>query len=330
MGPRAALLGVTLFALGGAAALGCGPARPADRTVVEVGPATPAARTLITTRILADEQRAAGVLRAALAGADRRLAAEAALHLRRLGIEHDTDRSRALLVATAADDDPLRAALACRFLIGDPAARKLREPATDDPLVDLFCGLARAAHAPRADRVPASLAVDPTVAADARDRSPGELADRLAELTVLASPYDARALALGLLFLEARAGRWVETTADGRRAPVALRLRAELFALVGLESPPAERAGDVGPCWPSPVGELLALPLATQPVARLRRMVLEGADSLRVDALRALVMTVAAPGAEDFGAAAAALDAAGAAVRVEAARTFLVFSLRAR
>jgi hypothetical protein len=70
--------------------------------------------------------------------------------------------------------------------------------------------------------------------------------------------------------------------------------------------------------------------LHARPREMLQAAALTGDPGLRRDALRALAVVVHAPTAADFGVAAAALDAEDGAVRLEGARTFLLFVLRAR
>ncbi|MDD5309873.1 MAG: hypothetical protein PHU25_21360, partial [Deltaproteobacteria bacterium] len=69
-------------------------------------------------------------------------------------------------------------------------------------------------------------------------------------------------------------------------------------------------------------------PLSRGSSEALHGPAMRGTPSLRVAALRALAATARKPTAKDLGAAAAALRAEDADVRLEGARTFLILALR--
>ena len=197
----------------------------------------------------------------------------------------------------------------------------------DDPAVQVLSALAflvREAPVPEALcaalNVPDSQSPPGAKAAD----TPNET---LSHLAIMAQPFDSGLLAPAVAFVEARFVSAAETSQDG---PVrtASRLQREILSALAVEAPTECPSVSAVVDRPSSIGELLENRLAAQPRAVLNSMVLNAEPSLRISALRALTISRETPTVTDLGAAAAALQAEDASLRIEGARTFLLLVRR--
>lgn len=302
----------------------------------------------LVDRVLADERRAAFAIREAMcgraAGGEKKAeeepcgdkkdaAAWAAVDALRLGIEHDAACAVAALRSGARSGDELLAALCWRWLAErrDSAVLPKWRGAPGDPVV---AALAALAHA-RVGAVPRELATALGLPDGEPPKGDRDLDTRaeVERLVALAAPYDNGPLALAVAFVDARASEVTESGPDGKAVFAANRLRAELAHLLLGDDPLAQSrataATGTGPHRPTALLGRLESALVHQPLEMLRSIALTGKGCLRRDALRALAVAAREPEAGDLGAAAAGLEAADPALRLEAARTFLLLSLRA-
>lgn len=309
------------------------PPRPA--VIVEVQAEEP--KHTLVERILRDEKRAAEVVRQTMTlSNDQELAALAAVYANRLGIQHDTTQSTKDITNGIHSENSLLAALCWRWLaVQDPPPcqhLQVSEPPLDDPVVAVLASAVygRCGPLPEKLRERWGLPTGPPKA----NRSPKETDRRRDYLLTIAAPFDNGPLALALAFVEAQREEWGENLEPDATRFVADRFRAELFRLListnqelvsqlANSTPP----GEVGL---SAIYQYLETPLNAQNRHALYAAVLQGQPSLKVAALRALATVAREPLAEDFGAAASYLNADDPLLKLEAARTFLLLSKRAR
>jgi len=288
----------------------------------------------IDGRIFSDEQRAAEQIAEMVVSDDGALSGWAAVYTLRLGLKHDTLAIDDALRRGVATDEPLLEAVSWRWLAtrepGDlPGWRDGRET---DPVVNCFAALALARKGKLQKALASALGL-PAGAPFGEDRGT-EVRERVERLLGLTTAVDDGPLALAVAFQEARRGEWAEQGPGGGKRWVAERLREELLELVLGEDPAdrqrVDRSREVRRAGFTALSRSLESALHTRPPEMLRAAALTGEPPLRVEALRALAVVVAEPTAGDFGTAAAALDADDPMVRLEGARTFLMFAIRAR
>jgi hypothetical protein len=288
----------------------------------------------LQTTLRKDEGRSAKVLVRALCGAEAVAAAWAAVHALRLGIRVDEKCASRALGLGIKSKDTLLQALCWRRLIPrtDASFSEVSGNPSEEPVVDLMAALAFARHGNLPENLRSVLAV-PTKPPDGLVRS-DFIRKRTKQLFIMALPYDDGPLALAVAFVEARDQEILEIGPKGKPQWSARRLRQELLAALKVKDDgfDTEMVGpkDDKDAKQSFLSAKLELPLTFNSGQALRAMALTGDTALRRDALRAIAAYVQNPTVGDFAAAAAALDHPDSMLRIEAARTFLLLSLRAR
>ena len=307
---------------------GCGSDRP--RTVlVETDTANAAPpSTELDDIVRRDAILALKILDEALKGDNADLAGWAAVYILRLGVKHDADAVKTTLTRCVYQTDPLLAGLCWRWFAtgnhGDVPGWKKRAP--EEPIPAVMAAVAFA----RGGKIPAPLADAlglPGETAGGLKQKRGE--DREAAAAALIAPYDNGPLALALTFVESRRNGWADE--DGKQT--AARLRARLLDALAPEDEEVARTIEGSKPSSNPpstrLNDRLKIGLVVQPPKMIRKIVLEGSGLLRVEALRAMAITVDDPVAGDLGSVAAALYSEDLLTRVEAARTFLLLAARA-
>jgi hypothetical protein len=317
---------ITVFAV--MICFGCGSDRLRTVLVETDGADAAPSSTELDDIIRRDALEALKILDEALKGDDADLAGWAAVHILRLGVKHDADAVRATLARCVHMNDPMLAGLCWRWFAtgnhGDVPRWKKRGQSEPIPAVMAAIALARGGKipAPLAD----ALGLPKKSAGGSKQAWQKE---REVAVHALVTPYDNGPLALALTFVESRRVGWVDE--DGQLT--AARLRARLLdALAPGDEGVARTIVDSKPSANPPstrLNDRLEIGLIVQPPKIIRKIVLEGSGSLRVEALRAMAITVDDPVAGDLGAAAAALHSEDPLTRVEAARTFLLLAARA-
>ncbi len=307
---------------------GCGSDRSRTVLVETDGADTAARSTELEDIVRRDALLAVKTLDEALKGDDADLAGWAAVHILRLGVKHDADAVRVTLARCVHLDDPMLAGLCWRwFATGNHGdVPKWKKRAQSEPIPAVMAAIALA----RGGKIPAPLADALGLPKEPAGGSKQERQeDREAAVHAHVTPYDNGPLALAVTFVESRrVGRVDE---DGKLT--AARLRARLLdALAPGDAGVARTIEDSKPSKNPPstrLNDRLEIALIVQPPKIIRKIVLEGSGSLRVEALRVMAITVDDPVAGDLGAAAAALHSEDPLTRVEAARTFLLLAARA-
>jgi hypothetical protein len=313
--------------------LGCGGREVAPQILAQTPDdrAEDAGEIGVDALVARDERTAVDALDRAISGSDD-AASLAAGYALRLGIATDTHAVGAAIRRGASSGDDLVAALSWRWIaaggLGAPPGWRGKKP--EDPAVG---ALAAAAFVLSGARLPQPLEDAlglPEPAAS--DRDPAIDRDRIAALLREAVPFDGGALGLALAFAEARRERWVDAGSRGAPAFAAVRLRVEMLAAIAGGKTAAPGLDGVRPAR-DPMYSRLASRLDSRllraPLPLLRQTAVRGEGALRVDALRALAVSVKRPVAGDLGAAAAALSSDDALTRVEAARTYLLLAGKA-
>ncbi len=316
---------------------GCGHAKKTDRVVLVKTEITRDAGTKpdLVDLILKDERRAADVLRTAMTLKQTDLAPWAAIYALRLGIRHDEQQAYHALAVGIDNPDPLLAALSWRWLatLNQAPIPEWPDRKPSDPVVEVMAALAAAARGPVPKRLASALGL-PDSTPTGKERHAAHAQSRVSRLIGLAMPYDNGPLGLAIGFIEARRSEWVEGGPDNAPAWIASRLRDELVQLVlGQTHSVKERILLATPKKEPGVSHMasrLENPLVSRSRKVLLKVALLGPLDLRRDGLRAIAVQALTPVAGDFGAAAAGLEAEDQRLRIEAARTFLLLSTRAR
>jgi hypothetical protein len=308
---------------------GSGRARSADSA--EKKRAAPEPNAALRDRMLADERRAAEIVKTAMCQKEGHGAAWAAIYALRLGIRHDAGcAAEALRRGVGSDDDLLRA-LSWRWLAAKPEVPlpKGAPAAGADPVVRVMAALAHAARGALPRGLAGALALPGGAPRGADSRA--DVLRRTARLKALGTPFDNGPLALAVAFVEARQEERAEKRGSGAFIWSAERLRKELISSVkGGRTMSARLVEAISepPSSYSDMGNRLDNRLVTRPLEMLRNIALSGPESLRKESLRAIAVLAARPVAGDFGAAAAAMSATSRALRLEGARTYLLLLLR--
>jgi hypothetical protein len=324
--------------------LGCGSARPQvdsepqtlATTEEDTAGHTP---TNIESLIQRDENRAAEIIRAAACNGETTLSAWGAVYAKRLGIQHDGKCAEEALEMGIKDADPLLAALSWRWISIRKSPRAIpawkKKDSTTDPIARAFATVALARH----ELLPPSLRTSlglPNFQPRGSDRA-AEVRGRVERLLALIAPYDDGPLALAIALVEVQRDESVETAEDGKKRWIAQRLRREFVTLLTDESDEDSVLRMVEKSQAqkekSPVSLIvnrIDTQLVTRPMNVLYSIAVSADSSLRISALQVIAIKARQPVAGDFGAAAAGLDAADPFVRLEAARTFLLLTTRAR
>ena len=307
---------------------GCGSDKPRTVLVETDGAKAAPASTELDDIVRRDALLALEILDEALKGDDADLAGWAAVHILRLGVKHDADAVKATLAGCVYRTDPMLAGLCWRWFAtgnyGDVPGWKKRARSEPIPAVMAAVALARGGKIPTPLADALGLSEEPA-GGSKKERQE----DREAATLALIAPYDNGPLALAVSFVESRRNGWVDE--DGTQS--AVRLRTRLLDVLAREDVEVARAIENSKPSANPpstrLNDRLKIGLIVQPPKMIRKIVLEGSGSLRVEALRAMAITVDDPVAGDFGAAAAALHSEDPLTRVEAARTFLLLAARA-
>ena len=256
----------------------------------------------------------------------------AAAYALRLGVARGGDTVEEAIERGASSEDALVAALSWRWIasgaLGAPPEWRKKTP--EEPVVGVF---AAAAFARAGSRLPDPLADalgSPEGAPTERD--PPEDRNRVSALRAAAAPFDGGPLGLALAFVEARRERWIDSNERGPSSFAASRLRDDLLEALGGGAGAFPGLAAVKPVRDpmySRLASKLETPLPSSPLPMLRGAAVRGEGTLRIDALRALSIAVKRPAAGDLGAAASALASDDPAIRIEAARTYLLLAVRA-
>ena len=280
-------------------------------------------------RLKADGLKAAEHLRKVVCGKNS-LSPWAAVYLRHLEIAHDETCGKQALLAGTTAPSALLQALSWRHLITlkDTPLPNWSDSKQGDPTVAVLAAVAYAVRGAVPNSLRQALALpagDPV----GQDRK-REVEKRANHLGALGIPFDNGPVALAAAFVEMRSRGCVVGKGKNAVFAAAVLRRTLLHALVGKPSRIGSLLPKTGkfPNGPGTFGDLLDNHLATRPAETLRAIILTGAPDLRIAALRAVVSIQTTPVAGDLAAAAAALSASDATVRLEAARTFLILLKR--
>jgi hypothetical protein len=293
------------------------------------GTPDPAATKQLDRQIAEDERLAARILSSFLVDKDNVLAGWAAVHGLRLGLQQDkTNQAKAL--RRCLEDPALDTLLkACCWrwaaLLDEETLRQV--PLPEEPTARVLAALALPPSSESGRSLTGLLAIQQNIESSAPTRL---VAQTLASYAAGAAPFDDGPVLLAVAFLDARRAGWTNPQAPKASSLVAIELRSALSERMGrtldwktIDEEPAT------PAEPGQVAPRLVNPLITHPLEGLRAMAVSGEPSLRKEALRALASLVESPTAADLGAASACLRAEQPFVRLEAARTFLLLSIRA-
>ncbi len=327
-------------------AWGCGPSgRRTDVQAGQVLMATdagtgdhqPQPAGALVDLILRDEQRAVAIITASLSDKNRDVASWAAVYACRLGIKQEEGAVNRALRQGVHSADPLLQALCWRWIAARNLSLKtLRSAIGDvrDPVVAAMAALAFAARGSLPPRLSTALGLKPVVPTGVPSADRSLVKRRVERLIALTTPFDTGALALAIVFVQARRQEWAEKNASNRPSWVAERLRAELAGVVWGDDPtPFDRiktSESPEESTHSRLVEQLETPLIQHPPRVLRAAALTGEPGLRRTALRALAVIATTPLAGDLGAASAAMASEDSGIQLEGARTFLLLSSRAR
>ncbi|MCU0663936.1 MAG: hypothetical protein MUC50_16620 [Myxococcota bacterium] len=317
----------------GAACWGCLHASSGGEVVVSTGPvqtdSAPPPKKL-ADQIAADERLAAQILSEFLVSDDTTIAGWAAVHGLRLGLKQDEGKRREALkkCLKATDVDPLLHACCWRWASVLDEATQSKLPIPVEPTARVIAALSLNAKTKNAQALLGLLALPQGAAPKAPTRLAAQI---LAPYVTATAPFDDGPIALAMAFLEARKALWKDAQDEGGKALLATKLRAALaermkrtlkWANLDAIPPSAVETSQLE------IG--LVSTMASQPSEVLRAVAMTGSEpNLRQEALRALASSAMQPTVMDLAAAAAGLRAQQARTQLEAARTFLLLSIRA-
>lgn len=315
-------------------ALCCGCARTGSghKTIVSTNPnglTAPTATHQLDRQIAEDERLAARILALFLVDEDPILSGWAAVHGLRLGLQQDKANQTKALRRCLEDSalDSLLKACCWRWAAVLDAETLAQVPLPEEPTARVLAALALPPSSEAGRSLTGLLAVRQSVDSVAPTRF---VAQMLASHAAAAAAFDDGPVLLAVAFLDARRGGWINPQAPKARSLMAIELRSALSER--MKRTLDWNAIDEMPATPADSGQVaprLVNPLINHPLEGLRDMAVSGEPSLRKEALRALAALVTSPTAADLGAAAACLRAEQPSVRLEAARTFLLLSIRA-
>jgi len=274
---------------------------------------------------LKDAKEAASILKEAILGEDRELAAWAAVYARRLGIDHDEAASMTAIEKGTASGDILLACLCYRWLATSEMTTlpKRGKGSADEPVMGTMIAAASVAVG---QKIPKELKNALALPAGKPRKDSKAPKKKLEIIGLVSAPYDNGPLALAISFAMSVRNGWTE---DGDWA--ARGLRDELMRSLGKTREDYEKLLPAPVDDPPPMTRLtdrLDLAITSQTREMLRKVAVNGAGGLRIDALRALAVVAREPEAGDLGAAAAAMRSDDPVEKVEAARTFLLLAAR--
>ena len=262
------------------------------------------------------------------------LAAWAAVYIRLLNINADAEAVERRLQTGAQSNDLLLKSLCDRWLVNSANTASANTAVTTDgippaeepidPVPGLFLTLNRLAHS---TSNPEQFAIPLDVGAATSFHQERISLNSLLKQT---APFDNGPLALAIAFIDARRMS-LATEVEGVTVPRSTAYRQKLLAFYNIHRAIPAPDPPVDSTWLKATGihPLLENPLGSQPVAALRNIIVSGADSLKLNALRAMASAALQPEVGDFAAAASAFRSQNPQVRVEGARTFLLLVTRA-
>ncbi len=275
---------------------------------------------------LKDARTAADILLEGMAGNDAALAAWSAVYALRLGITHDEALAGKVLLAGATSQDHLLACLCWRWLAVrtdvELPAWEGEEP--EEPVLGVMIAAAQVARGVEVSKTLRSTLGLPT-ANPKNGTTPSQKVVRAVESS--ATAYDNGPLAAGVMLVISQRDQWSRAGSW-----YAESLRLQLLEMLNMKQDSATRAlAELGKPADPPLTMLtdrLGLSITTQPLEMLRKVVVHGKGSLRIQALRALAVVATEPQAGDLGAASAAMRSQDQREKIEAARTFFLLTAR--
>ncbi|MBN2715354.1 MAG: hypothetical protein JXX14_05835 [Deltaproteobacteria bacterium] len=272
-----------------------------------------------------DAHTARNILVSALQSTDDLLASWAAVYIRLLKVEADPALVTEKLLLGSQGDDLLLKVLCYRWLVDDRQISPRSPKEKADPLLQLFFALTLLSHpsADSTDFVSRTLCIGQGITFH-EEKTP------LNTLLRQTAPFDNGPIALAIAFINARRMS-LATEVEGIIVPRSAGYRQQLLAFFDIhkEMSLTKPSDNTFEFQATSVHLQLQNPLSVQPVQVLRNIIVNAADSLKKDGLRALATAAVMPEVGDFAAAASAFQNPDASIRVEAARTFLLLVTRA-
>jgi hypothetical protein len=302
-------------------------------TTADAQPSSPNSKTDVQgqpddlkAQMIEDGRTAATLLLKAACEEKSDIGTMAAIYARRVGLAPDSGCEQEALLRGIDSTYLLVRALSWRRLIErvDINVSSAKNVSTEDPAILVLTSLA---FLSRNQSLPVELASALSLPPGSPcnvDRSP-QTEQRSNELKVWAWPFDDGLLSSAVAFTESV---YEEVCAISNDRPVwaADGLRQSLFDSIGLSDEKAKAiVTGSAPKRQTALDESLDNPLVKQQAAVLTNIALFAEPALRIEALRAEIIQGGAPSADRLAAAARALRSDNLALRIEGARSFLLF-----